>query len=63
MLKNLRTRPTSAVRAADDGNHSVLKFISLSEFICQDVGIPCPPGVDKDLWQRFEAFEKWNAAH
>ena len=33
-----------------------------SEFVCQDVGIPCPPGVDKDLWQRFEAFEKWNAA-
>jgi len=28
-----------------------------------DVGIPCPPGVDKDLWSRFEAFEKWNAAH
>ena len=35
-----------------------------SEFICQmDVGIPCPAGVDKDLWKRFEAFEKWNAAH
>ena len=26
MLKNLRTRPTSAVRAADDGNYLVLKF-------------------------------------
>ena len=38
--------------------------LSRSEFICQmDVGIPCPPGVDKDLWSRFEAFEKWNAAH
>ena len=34
------------------------------EFVCEDsFGVACPAGVDKDLWSRFQAFEKWNAAH
>merc|ERR1739848_810928 len=32
------------------------------EYICEDsFGVSCPAGVDKDLWNRFQAFEKWNA--
>ena len=34
------------------------------EFVCEDsFGVACPSGVDKDLWSRFQAFEKWNATH
>jgi len=25
-------------------------------------GVPCPEGVDSDLWSRFQAFEQWNAS-
>merc|ERR1711953_1125909 len=34
------------------------------EFVCEDsFGVACPSGVDKDLWSRFQALEKWNATH
>ena len=50
---------TSIVRAvpADE-------IIFFLEFVCEDsFGVACPSGVDKDLWSRFQAFEKWNATH
>ena len=39
-------------------------LIFILEFVCEDsFGVACPAGVDKDLWSRFQAFEKWNASH
>ena len=56
--------PQNRVGPGRTNKLTVHKTLIILEFICQmDVGIPCPAGVDKDLWQRFEAFEKWNAAH
>jgi len=56
ILPKSRTSIVRAVRADE------IKFFL--EFVCEDsFGVACPSGVDKDLWSRFQAFEKWNATH
>lgn len=44
------------------GTSMVSKDEEPKEGETEKTSIPCPDGVDADLWSRFQAFEQWDKA-